>query len=112
MEDAVVLLLDLQVKVGAVTQHDALLLHLTQQAENPEREVQDRAHLGLHGAGGEVHGNRLNNIHLRENRIIKQCKDAGKIIKSQHVGLNLGNNNNNNNNNMESHTNENGVKCN
>lgn len=64
-----VLLLNLQVKVGAVAQHDPLVLHLLKQAKNPQGQIQNQAHPGLDCARSEVHSHGLNNIDLRENRI-------------------------------------------
>lgn len=72
-----ILLFNQQVKVGTVTQHDSLFFHLFQQAENPKRQIQNQAHPGLYWARSKVHGHRLNNIHLRENRI----KEAIKNVK-------------------------------
>ncbi|TNN50037.1 hypothetical protein EYF80_039778 [Liparis tanakae] len=65
LEDAVVLLLQLQVKVGAVAQHDALTPRRLQEAEDPEGQIQNQAHPGLDWARSEVHGHGLNDVDLR-----------------------------------------------
>lgn len=81
LEDAGVLLLDLQVKLGAVTQHDPLRPHLLQVAEYPEGQIQDQAHHGLHRGGGKVHGHGLDDVHLRgetkEERSYWECSQNG-----------------------------------
>lgn len=63
-----VLLFDLQLKVGAVTQHGLLLLHILPQAKDPEGQIQNLANPRLHWARSEVHGHRLHNVHLGGNR--------------------------------------------
>lgn len=68
LEDALTLLFDLQVKVGAVAQHGPLVLALLQQAEDPQGQVQDVTHPGLDGTRSKVHGHRLNNVHLTQDR--------------------------------------------
>ena len=70
LKDAVVLVLNLQVKVRAVAQHDPLprghLAAFAQQTEDPEGQLQHVAHPGLHWTRGEIHGHGLHHIHLEE----------------------------------------------
>ena len=70
LKDTMVLILNLQVKVGAVTQHDPLpsghLAALAQQTEDPQGQLQHIAHPGLHRTRGEIHCHGLHHIHLEE----------------------------------------------
>ena len=81
LKDTMVLVLNLQVKVGAVAQHDSLLhghlAALAQQAEDAEGQLQHIAHPGLHGTRGEVHGHGLHHIHLEMEEEEGQCRVEG-----------------------------------
>lgn len=68
LEHALVLHLNCQVEVGAVTQGDHLVGPARHEATDPQGQLQGLAHAGLHGAGGELHAAGLDHIHLRAGR--------------------------------------------
>ena len=76
LKDSLALLLNLQVKVGAVAQHNPLCLGLLQEPENSERQIQNQTHCGLDSAGSEVHGQRVDNKYLQGK------KYGGKLLHS------------------------------